>query len=58
MPPGDDGSWVDDILQGGSSLRGVFTADFEEDNGTVVSVRDGETAVLNCRVYLRHNKTV
>jgi hypothetical protein len=42
----------------GNSKKGVFTADFEEINGTTVEVRDGTAAMLNCRVYLRHDKTV
>ena len=50
-------SWIDGLL-GGKSKHGVFTADFLDDNGTVVTIRDGETAMLNCSVYLRHNKTV
>merc|ERR1719167_509252 len=50
-------SWIDGLL-GGKSKHGVFTADFLDDNGTIVTVRDGETAILNCSVYLRHNKTV
>ena len=37
---------------------GVYTADFEQANGTIISVRDGTSAVLDCKVYLRHNKTV
>ena len=50
-------SWIDGLL-GGKSKQGVFTADFLDDNGTVLTVRDGETALLNCSIYLRHNKTV
>ena len=42
----------------GASKEGVFTADFLSPNGTTVSVRDGGTAILDCRVYLRHDKTV
>ena len=37
---------------------GVFTADFLDENGTTVSVRDGHSTILNCNVYLRHDKTV
>jgi hypothetical protein len=51
-----DDSWIDSVL--GSSKEGVFTADFDETNGTTVEVRDGESTMLNCRVYLRHDKTV
>ena len=50
-------SWIDGLL-GGKSKQGVYSADFLDDNGTTISVRDGETAILNCSVYLRHNKTV
>jgi len=50
-------SWIDGLL-GGKSKQGVYSADFLDDNGTMISVRDGETAILNCSVYLRHNKTV
>ena len=50
-------SWIDGLL-GGKSKQGVFTADFLDDNGTTISVRDGEMAMLNCSVYLRHDKTV
>ena len=50
-------SWIDGLL-GGKSKQGVYTADFLDDNGTMISVRDGERAILNCSVYLRHNKTV
>ena len=42
----------------GASKEGVFTADFLSPNGTTVTVRDGGTALLDCRVYLRHDKTV
>ena len=48
--------WLESVL--GASKEGVFTADFLSKNGTTVSVRDGGTAVLDCRVYLRHDKTV
>ena len=49
--------WLDSVL-GGESKEGVFTADFLSPNGTTVTVRDGGTALLDCRVYLRHDKTV
>ena len=48
--------WLESVL--GASKEGVFTADFLSKNGTTVSVRDGGTALLDCRVYLRHDKTV
>ena len=50
-----DQEWIDSLK---ADKAGVFTADFEEENGTVVEVRDGTDAVLDCRVYLRHDKTV
>ena len=50
-------SWIDGLLRG-KSKQGVFTADFLDENGTTLTVRDGETALLNCSVYLRHDKTV
>jgi len=50
--------WVLDALLGGKSKVGVFTADFLDENGTTVSVRDGHSTILNCNVYLRHDKTV
>ena len=56
---GDDPAepeWLESVL--GASKEGVFTADFLSKNGTTVSVRDGGTALLDCRVYLRHDKTV
>ena len=40
------------------SKHGVFEADFENQNGTTVTVRDGDSVVLGCRVYLLHDKTV
>ena len=56
---GDGGSdWVLDSLLGGKSKQGVFTADFLDENGTTVTVRDGDSTLLNCNVYLRHDKTV
>ena len=51
-----DPQWLDSVL--GESKEGVFTADFLSPNGTTVTVRDGGTALLDCRVYLRHDKTV
>ena len=50
-------SWIDGLLRG-KSKQGVFTADFLDENDTTLAVRDGETALLNCSVYLRHDKTV
>ena len=50
-------AWLDQLL-GGKSKQGVFEADFEDENGTTVTVRDGDDALLSCRVYLLHDKTV
>ncbi|XP_059089429.1 uncharacterized protein LOC131885416 isoform X1 [Tigriopus californicus] len=50
----NDKQWMSSL----SNKEGTFTADFEEENGTTIAVRDGTKAVLNCRVYLRHDKTV
>ena len=47
-----------DKLLRDKSKQGVFEADFESENGTVVSVRDGGSVILNCKVYLIHDKTV
>ena len=55
---GGGSDWVLDSLLGGKSKQGVFTADFLDENGTTVTVRDGDSTLLNCNVYLRHNKTV
>ncbi|XP_059089430.1 uncharacterized protein LOC131885416 isoform X2 [Tigriopus californicus] len=49
----NDKQWMSSL----SNKEGTFTADFEEENGTTIAVRDGTKAVLNCRVYLRHDKT-
>ena len=54
--PAEEPEWLESVL--GASKEGVFTADFLSKNGTTVSVRDGGTAILDCRVYLRHDKTV
>ena len=48
---------LDQLLQD-NSKKGVFDADFENKNNTIVTVRDGDSVVLNCRVYLLHDKTV
>lgn len=41
------------------SKQGIFEADFENSsNATTVTVRDGDSVLLNCRVYLLHDKTV
>ena len=48
---------LDQLLQD-KSKNGVFEADFENVNNTIVNVRDGDSVLLNCRVYLLHDKTV
>lgn len=40
------------------SKQGVFSADFEDKNGTRINVRDGETASMDCRVFLKQDKTI
>ena len=49
-------SWLDSVL--GTSKQGVFSADFEGRNNTVLQVEDGDNIVLDCRVFLRREKTV
>jgi hypothetical protein len=53
-PPSD--AWLAKLL--GKSKQGVYEADFEDENGTTINVRDGNSVLLNCRVYLIHDKTV
>lgn len=48
-------AFLDKVL---TDKSGVFTADFDEANGTEITVRDGTSALLDCKVYLRHDKTV
>ena len=42
----------------GRSKHGVFTADFEGENNTVVELEDGDNILLDCKVFLRKEKTV
>ena len=49
-------SWLDSVL--GQSKQGVFSADFEDDNNTWVELGDGENMTLDCRVFLKQDKTV
>ena len=49
-------SWLDSVL--GQSRQGVFSADFEDDNNTWVELGDGENMTLDCRVFLKQDKTV
>jgi len=53
----EDSISLDQLLQD-NSKKGVFDADFKNKNNTIVTVRDGDSVVLNCRVYLLHDKTV
>ena len=49
-------TWIASVL--GQDKQGVFTADFEGQNNTVVEVGDGDSMALDCRVFLRQDKTV
>ena len=51
-----DPSWLDSVL--GQSKQGVFSADFEEENNTWVELGDGDNITLDCRVFLKQEKTV
>ena len=51
-----DSSWLDNVL--GQSKQGVFSADFEEENNTWVELGDGDNMTLDCRVFLKQEKTV
>ena len=53
----EDDLSLEKLLQD-KSKHGVFEADFENQNGTTVTVRDGDSVILGCRVYLLHDKTV
>ena len=49
-------TWLDSVL--GQSKQGVFSADFEGKNNTVLEVGDGDSVVLDCEVFLKQEKTV
>ena len=49
-------SWLDSAL--GQSKQGVFTADFEGENNTRLELEDGDNIMLDCKVFLRKDKTV
>ena len=49
-------SWLDSVL--GQSKQGVFTADFEGENNTVMELGDGDNTMLDCKVFLKQEKTV
>ena len=57
QPQDEDVISLDKLLRD-NSKQGVFEADFESENGTTISVRDGRSVILNCKVYLIHDKTV
>ena len=57
VDPFEDDLSLEKLLRD-ESKHGVFEADFENRNGTTVTVRDGDSVLLNCRVYLLHDKTV
>lgn len=49
-------SWLDNVL--GQTRQGVFSADFEDDNNTRVVLGDGDNLTLDCRVFLKQDKTI
>ena len=51
-----ESSWLDTVL--GQSKQGIFSADFEEENNTWVELGDGDNITLDCRVFLKQEKTV
>lgn len=48
--------WLDSVL--GQTKQGVFSADFEDDNNTKVVLGDGDNLTLDCRVFLKQDKTI
>ena len=48
-------SWIDLL---GLVKQGVSTVGFESQNNTMVELRDGNKLVLDCKVFLKHDKTV
>ena len=53
LPPSP--SWLDSVL--GQSKQGTAVG-FEGENNTVVELGDGDSAMLECKVFLRQEKTV
>ena len=49
-------TWLNSVL--GKSNQGVFTADFEGKNNTVLELGDGDSVVLDCKVFLKQEKMV
>ena len=49
-------TWLESVL--GESKQGIFKADFEGLNNTVVEVGDRDNVMLDCKVFLRGEKTV
>jgi hypothetical protein len=39
-------------------MQGVFTADFEGKNNTVMELGDGDNTMLDCKVFLKQEQTV
>ena len=49
-------SWLDSVL--GQPKQGVFSASFEGVNNTVLEFDDGDNASIDCKVFLKQEKTV
>ena len=49
-------TWLNSVL--GKSKQGVFTAEFEGENNTVLELGDGDSVVLDCKVFLKQEKMV
>ena len=49
-------SWLDSVL--GQPKQGVFSASFEGVNNTVMEFDDGDNASIDCKVFLKQEKTV
>ena len=42
----------------GQTKQGIFSADFEGKNNTLVELNDGDNISLDCKVFLKQEKTV
>ena len=49
-------SWLDSVL--GQPKQGVFSASFEGVNNTVLEFEDGQNTSIDCKVFLKQEKTV
>ena len=49
-------SWLESVL--GEPKQGVFSASFEGVNNTVLEFDDGDNAIIDCKVFLKQDKTV